>query len=503
MGRVVLTVHAATKRYPGVKALDGVDLEIRAGEVHALVGENGAGKSTLVRVIGGIQPLDSGEVTLDGQPFRPLSPQESLRAGVRVVHQELSTLPNLSVAENLFLDGLPRRSGFVRFSELNARAADVLSRVGLDVDPRTRMEELSLAQTQLVEIARAIASEARLIIFDEPTATLTSPEKKRLLSLVSELRSRGTAIIYISHHFDEIFSVCDRATVLRNGRSIGTYLVDEVSPDDLVRHMVGKEFAEEHPYPDDVIPGGILLDVDSLVVPGASEPVSFQVRAGEILGVSGLVGAGRTEAMRALFGADRALGGEVRIRGERVRITSPRDAIRAGISFATEDRKHQGLVLQMGSDVNVTLASIDRVSRGGFILRRKELADAAAIVKRMAVKVSSVIAPVGSLSGGNQQKIVLGRWIYKDSDVLIVDEPTRGIDIGARHEIYGLLGELARRGKAIVMVSSDLRELTGMCHRMLVFSKGRVVADLDRSEFDDEAILKHAYSAYLEVPAAS
>ncbi|SDU79024.1 sugar ABC transporter ATP-binding protein [Jiangella alkaliphila] len=492
-----LRVEGATKRYPGVVALDGVELEVQAGEVHALVGENGAGKSTLVRILGGVHPADDGSLLLDGEPYAPQSPQDALSAGIRVVHQELATLPNLTVAENLFLDQMPRRAGVVRYGELNAAARRVLETVALDVAPQTRMERLSLAQKQLVEIARALATEARLVIFDEPTATLTIPEKRRLLSIIRDLRAGGVAVIYISHHLDEVFEVCDRATVLRNGRSVGTRRIDELSTELLVRMMVGKELADDHPFPDDVAPGPIVLEVDGLTAPAVAHDVSFTVREGEIVGLAGLVGAGRTEAVRTIFGADRARAGTVRVRGRVVPARHPRGAVRAGISLAPEDRKEQGLVLEMGCDVNISLASLPKVSRYGLLRRRDERRETAEAARRMNVKVGDIGTPAGTLSGGNQQKVVLGRWLYRESDVLIVDEPTRGIDVGARHEIYRLLADLARAGKAIVIVSSDLNELMGMSHRILVFSRGRIAADVDRVDFDQERILAAAYSAYL------
>ncbi len=498
----MLQVAQVSKRYPGVLALDRVDLEVGAGEVHALVGENGAGKSTLVRILGGVHPGDDGEITLGGQPYAPASPQDGLRAGVRIVHQELSSLPNLTVAENLFLDALPRRGPAMDFRRLNRAARDLLDRVGLDIAPRTRMEHLSLAQTQLVEIARALAGEARLIIFDEPTATLTVREKDRLHSLIRELRAGGAAIIYISHHLDEVFDVCDRATVLRNGRNVGTRAVAGLTTPELVRMMVGQDLAGDHPFPADVVPGEPLLEVRDLDVRALGSAVSFQVGRGEILGLAGLVGAGRTETVRALFGADRSRSGAIRVNDRDVRVKTPRDAIRAGISLATEDRKAQGLILEMGCDVNISLASLDRVTRYGLLRRRLEQAETTAVARQMRVKVGSIGTPAGSLSGGNQQKVVLARWLYRDSDLLIVDEPTRGIDVGARHEIYGLLAELARRGKGIVMISSDLPELMGMCHRILVYSRGRIVADLPRDQFDQERILTHAYSGFLAAAAA-
>ncbi len=497
MPDVALRVNGVTKEYPGVTALDGVDLEVGAGEVHALVGENGAGKSTLVRILGGVHPPDQGSMTLMDRAYAPARPEEALHRGVRVVHQELSALPNLTVAENLFLNRLPSRRGWVNYRGLNERAARLLSRVGLTLPPNTRMERLSIAQTQLVEIARVLSGNPALVIFDEPTATLTAPERDRLFELVRGLRDLGSAIIYISHHLEEIFKVCDRATVLRNGQHVDTQSVDQLSTNVLVRMMVGRELADDHPFPSDIRTGGAVLEVDRLGVRTLGKEISFAAHQGEILGVAGLVGAGRTETMRSLFGADPHDGGTVKVNGRAVRIRKPKDAVRAGISFATEDRKAQGLVLPMGSDVNISLATLRKVSRRGLLRRQSERTQTAEMARQMRVKVPSVRTAVGTLSGGNQQKVVLSRWLFRDSDVLIVDEPTRGIDVGARHEIYSLLAELARRGKAIVMVSSDLKELMGMCHRLLVFSRGDLVADIPRNEFDHEHILTLAYSRFV------
>ena len=492
-----LIAQGIVKRYPGVIALDGVDLDLRYGEVHALVGENGAGKSTIVRILGGIHPPDEGTIALDGEPFEPATPQESLSAGIRVVHQELNTLPTLSVAENLFLDSLPRRGGFIEFVSLRARARAALDKVGLDISPNRRMHTLSLAQAQLVEIARALAAQAKIVIFYEPTSTLTTPEKRRLLSLIGELREQGVAVVYISHHLDEIFDICDRATVLRNGRFIATHRISELNTESLVQLMVGRELANEDVFPHDADVGDVVLEVDGLATrDGLVKDVSFNARRGEIVGLSGLVGAGRTETVRAVFGADKPAAGTVRVNGSPVRPTHPRRAVEAGISLATEDRKSQGLMLSKGCDVNITLASMDRVSSSGWLRRGVEQVLASDIIRQMKVKVGRPSVAVGTLSGGNQQKVVLGRWILRDSEVLIVDEPTRGIDVGARHEIYRNLADLARTGKTIIVVSSDLNEIFALSHRILVFSRGRLVSEVARVDFDQERILNDAYSGY-------
>jgi ribose transport system ATP-binding protein len=498
---VRLEVVDAVKEFPGVRALDRAQLRLRAGEVHALVGENGAGKSSLIKALAGVHQLDTGQMTLEGVEYRPTSPHEALASGVRVVHQELSTLSELTVAENLFFEHLPRRRGLVDYRRLNARAEQVLATVGLDVSPRRRIGTLSIAQTQLVEIGRAVSADARVIIFDEPTASLTAPERDRLFEIIAQLRGRGTSVLYISHHLEEIFDICETATVLRNGRTIATRPVAELTSGALVTLMVGRELAGDYPFPTQVSVGKPSLQVQDLAVPGGGT-VSFTAHAGEILGVAGLIGAGRTETMRAVFGADRHRSGQVLVDGRPVRIRRPRDAVRAGISLATEDRKNQGLILPMGVDVNISIAALKRVTRLGFLRRSSERQQTRQVAERMRVKTPSLGTPVRNLSGGNQQKVVLARWLFRDTLVLIVDEPTRGIDVGARYEVYELLAELAGRGVAIVMVSSDLKELIGMCHRILVFSRGTIAGDLRRDDFDEERILGLAYSGYVRDQAA-
>ena len=509
-GVPLLRVTGLVKRFPGVVALSGVDLEVAEGEIHILVGENGAGKSTLVKCLAGVQPPDGGTMEFAGRPHTPGSAADGLAAGIQVVHQELALLPHLTVAENLFLRRLPRRAGVVDRGRLRTEAAGLLARVGLDVPPGTRVDRLGIAQQQLVEIAKALSAECRLLVMDEPTATLTGRETGTLFKILRELAARGVAIVYISHHLEEVFEIGDRVTVLRNGRTVATGPMEEMTPSGLVRLMVGRDLAEEFPpRPERDGARGTALKVTGLRVPGAPEPLSFEVRAGEVVGLAGLVGSGRTEAMRALFGADRALGGRVEVGGRRVRIRRPRDAVRGGISFLTEDRKSQGLVLGLPITANVSLARIGSVARAGLIRRREERRVAEGLGRRLQLKSAGVGQQVRTLSGGNQQKVVLARWLHAGSDVLIVDEPTRGIDVGAKYEIHELLLGLAAEGRALLVVSSDLPELTGICDRILVFSRGRIAGEVTRGDgadgaadgadgaFDAEQILSLAYSGYL------
>ncbi|MEV1332208.1 sugar ABC transporter ATP-binding protein [Micromonospora costi] len=494
----VLEVSGLTKRYPGVTALDGVDLEVRPGEVHVLIGENGAGKSTMVRCLSGIERPDAGTMRLHGRPYRPDTAADGLKAGVRVVHQELALLPNLSVAENLFLHHLPRRAGVVDRAALDRSARTLLAEVGLELSPRTPVERLGIAQMQLVEIAKALSGQCQLLIMDEPTATLTPKETGRLFEILGRLTANGVAVIYISHHLEEIFEIGDRVTVLRNGRHVVTREIAGLTTAELVRFMVGRDLAHEYPPVRARERGEELLRVTDLQVTPATPPLSLAVHAGEVVGVAGLVNSGRTEAMRAIFGADRPAAGRVEVRGRAVRSRHPRAAVRAGLSFLTEDRKAQGLVLDLPIAANMSLASLPAVSRFGLLSRSAENRAATRLAEKLRVASQGVRQHVRALSGGNQQKVVLGRWLAADTDLLIVDEPTRGIDVGARYEIHQLLLDLADAGKGLLVVSSDLPELLGICDRIIVFSRNAIAGEVQRADFDAERVLNLAYSGYLK-----
>ena len=491
----MLEATGISKRFPGVRALDGVRLQLLPGEVHALLGENGAGKSTLVKILAGIQPPDQGSITLDGQPYHPGSAAAAMRAGVQVVHQELNLLPYLTVAENLLFQNLPRHFGLVDRRELDRRATELLAEVGLDVSPRTRVERLGIAQMQLLEIAKTLWQDCRVLVMDEPTATLTPRETERLLALVRRITERGTAVLYISHHLEEVFEIGDRMTVFRNGRHVATGELADTDTTEVIRLMVGRDLEQEYPPYVDRDPGPELLRAEDLVPPGG-HPVSLTLHAGEVVGVAGLVGSGRTETVRALFGADRATDGRIRVKGREATIRTPRDAVRLGIGLLTEDRKSQGLVLDMPLAANVTLTATHKVSRGGLLRRAEETRLAQKAVDSLAIRTPGVRTAVRTLSGGNQQKVVLGRWLLADTDVLIVDEPTRGIDVGARYEIHQQLVDLAAAGKGLLVVSSDLPELMGICDRILVFSRGRLAGEVARQDFDSADILTLAYSGF-------
>jgi len=499
----IIELQGVTRRFPGVVALEAVDLAIRRGEVHVLVGQNGAGKSTLVKLLCGIHPVSEGHILYEGAPFAPRTTLESMRAGIRVVHQELNLLPFLSVAENVFFEHLPRRFGLVDLRRLHQRTEEALLEVGLSVSPRTRVEELGVAQMQLVEIAKALTGQSKVLILDEPTATLTPREIGRLFEILRRLRARGVTIIYISHRLQEVFDIGDRITVLRNGRKIETLRTSEARVPQIVKLMVGKEMGEEYPFRPEVSQGAEVLRVDDLRHRGSPHPVSFSVRAGELLGVAGLVGAGRTETMRALFGADPRPSGRIFRNGREVHIRRPRDAVQAGICLLTEDRKAQGVILDMPCYANVTLTNLARVSRGGLLQAAAERSSTQSLVEDLSIKTPSIHQLVRNLSGGNQQKLVIAKWLFRQAEVLIFDEPTRGIDVGARYEIYMLLWRLAEQGKGIIIVSSDLPEIMGVCHRILVFSNGRVTGEVQRSEFSQEKILSLAYQEFLRSPAGA
>lgn len=492
----ILQFQDVGKRFPGVIALRGVSFEIERGEGHVLLGENGAGKSTLINLLGGVFQPDEGSIRFDGAPYRPISPLDAFSKGIRVVHQELNLLGNLTVAENLLFEHLPSRRGLVNYREMNRRAAELLAEVGLDISPSTVVSRLGVAQMQLVEIAKALAHESKLLVLDEPTATLTSKEVDRLFEILHRLKQRKVTTLYISHRLQEIYEVGDRVTVLRDGQHVTTRPLQGLAIPDIVRLMVGRTIADHGVFRDDIRPSGEALAVEKLKLAETSPELSFAVRKGEIVGIAGLVGSGRTEAVRAIFGADPRAAGTIRVNGQEVEIASPKDAVAAGICLMTEDRKQQGLLLDMSCAENITITDLKRLSRRGLLDRATENAAAERLVASLRVKTPSIFQRVGTFSGGNQQKVVIAKWLYRGSNVLICDEPTRGIDVGAKAEIYELLGRLAADGKGILVVSSDLPELMSICHRILVFSNGRIAGEVTRDQFDQNRILSLAYEEY-------
>ena len=494
---VLLQGRGIGKTY-ATPVLAGVDFELRAGEVLALTGENGAGKSTLSKIVAGLVQPTAGTLALAGQPFAPASRKDAERHGVRMVMQELSLVPTLSVAENLLLGRLPHRFGFIRGDALNEAAAKQMALIGLDdVDPRLPVSALGVGYQQMVEIARSLVGDCRLLILDEPTATLTSREIAHLFEQIALLKARGVAVVYISHRLDELQQVADRVMVLRDGRHIDTRPMRELTQADIVRSMVGRDVHEG--LERDVRPRGRrALAVRGLARGNVVRDVSFDLHAGEVLGLAGLVGSGRTELLRLIDGADRKDAGEVLL-GESqapARISSPMQAVRQGIGFVTEDRKSQGLLLPQSIRVNATLANLAAVSRAGWLRRDGERAEVQRLRELLRVRSESIEQPVAELSGGNQQKVVFARWLHRDCDVLLLDEPTRGVDIGARADIYAQMDKLAAAGKALLMVSSDLRELMSQCDRIGVMSAGRLVRIFERGQWTEQLLLEAAFSAY-------
>ena len=493
MGEFVLEMRNVTKRFPGVLALNNVQFSLRPGEVHCLVGENGAGKSTLMKILAGAQPMDSGEIILSDEPVTIHSPHHAQQLGISMIYQEFNLSPYLSVAENIFLGREPRLGGtpFINWKKMYADAREILGRIRVDLDVRKPVNECSVAQQQMVEIGKAISFNSKIIVMDEPSATLTEHELRALFDLIRTLRRQGIGLIYISHRLEEIFEIGDRVTVMRDGEYVGTNAVCDVTRDDIIRMMVGRELKDEFPK-ETFERGAERLRVGGLTRHGAFSNVSFATHCGEIVALTGLVGAGRTEVARAIFGADRIDGGQIHLDGKPVTVRSPQDAIRQGIGLLTEDRKGQGLVLGMTVRENTTLANLRSLVKFLFVNRREERSVTERYVRELQIKTPSIEQVVQNLSGGNQQKVVLAKWLFTQSKFLIFDEPTRGIDVGAKVEIYKLMNELVRKGVSILMISSELPEVLGMCDRILVMHEGRLAGELSRKDATQERIMQIA-----------
>lgn len=488
----LLEMRGIVKSFPGVRALRGVDLTLVAGEVLALLGENGAGKSTLMRILGGAQQQDSGMIRMNGQELELRHPQDAQRAGIAVIYQEFNLVPGLSAAENIFLGRELSRFGFVQREEQRKQASALFQRLGVQIDPDALCRDLSVAQQQLVEIAKALAIDARILVMDEPSAALTQNEVERLYAIIRDLRTEGIGVIYISHRLEEIFAICNRVTVLRDGANVGENRVDAISRSELIRLMVGRELKDEFPKRES-FRGDVRLVVKGMRRSQAVRDVSFEVRRGEVLAFTGLIGAGRTETMRLIFGADLPDAGEVVLDGRTLHIRTPRDAIRAGVGLLTEDRKGQGLVLIHSVRDNFGLPNLNWLARGGFVRLGAERQAFAAQVESLRIKVPDQETKARNLSGGNQQKVVLAKWLARQCEVLIFDEPTRGVDVGAKFEIYQLINELAREGKAIIMVSSELPEVLGMADRIVVMHEGRITGEIaDARRATQEQIMELA-----------
>ena len=489
MPPVLLEARSLTKSFPGVRALKGVSLTVGRGEVVAVIGENGAGKSTLMKILAGVQTADTGEIRIDGEPAPLASVEEALGRGIALIHQELNLAQNLDVAANLFLGREPRRWGLIDTARLHREAGPFLRAVGLDVAPDTRVGSLAIGQQQLVEIAKALSTQARVLIMDEPTSSLSAGEAENLFRVIQDLRSRGVSLVYISHRLGEVTRLADRVVVLRDGENSGELARHEISHASMVRLMVGRELSQFYLHQPHVRPETV-LEVEGLRTPAhPSHPLAFQVRAGERVGLAGLVGAGRTEVLLALFGVQPPVGGAVRIGGQPLQPTSPTEAIAAGLALVPEDRKREGVVLAMPVRENISLASVRQDQRHGFRDAAREESLSAEMIQSLRIKTPGDRQVVQFLSGGNQQKVVIGKWLALQPKVLLLDEPTRGIDIGAKQEIYRLMEELAAQGVAILFASSEMEEILGMSDRVLVMHEGRITGELARHQLSEEAIM--------------
>jgi len=485
-----LVLHRITKRFPGVTALDGVTLSFRRGEVHALLGENGAGKSTLIKVLAGAYSPDDGEIRWEGESYPGMTPRLAKQLGIQVIYQEFNLVPTLSAAENIFLGDFLGNGFLVDRKAMNRQAAELFGRMNVALNPEAIVGDLSSAQQQIVEIAKSVSKQAKVLIMDEPSAPLSISEVAAMFEIVRKLKAEGVTIIYISHRMDELFEIADRVTVMRDGKYVGTKEIASTNREELVNLMVGRELTESYPSRSSV-PRETMLEVEALSG-GGFRDISFALRKGEIVGLSGLVGAGRTELARALFGADPIASGTIRIEGDAVTIRSPADAIRRGIGLIPEDRKRQGLILRSSVQRNVALPNLKELSKLSVVRSDKEAALAEAYRESLQIKTPTIGQLAVHLSGGNQQKIVLAKWLARNCKILIFDEPTRGIDVGAKQEIYKLMNTLAEQGVAILMISSDMEELLGMSDRILVLCEGRMTGELSRDRFSQQRIMELA-----------
>ncbi|WP_226002871.1 sugar ABC transporter ATP-binding protein [Paenibacillus sp. BJ-4] len=471
------------------QVLSGVDFDLREGEVHALMGENGAGKSTLMNILIGLHRRDDGTIVIDGQETYFASPKEAEQKGIAFIHQELNVWPEMTVLENLFIGKeMTSKWGLLDSTKMKALANAQFAKLAVNLPLNGEAGDCSVGQQQMIEIAKALMTDAKVIVMDEPTAALTEREIQKLFEVITSLKKEGVSIVYISHRMEEIFAICDRITVMRDGKTVDTQAIPDTNFDEVVRKMVGRELTERYPIRIPVL-GEVVLEVKNASHTGLFENVNFSVRSGEIVGFSGLMGSGRTEIMRALFGLDALDSGEIHVRGKKVSIRKPDDAVKLGIGFITEDRKDEGLVLDFSIRENMVLPNLFSFTSKGFISGKKELDFVNTLIKRLQIKTQSGETPVRSLSGGNQQKVVIAKWVGIGPNVLILDEPTRGVDVGAKREIYQLMNELTERGVAIIMVSSELPEVLGMSDRIVVVHEGKISGELSREEATQENIM--------------
>jgi ABC-type sugar transport system ATPase subunit len=485
-----LQLENITKRFPGVLALDKVSLELERGGCHALIGENGAGKSTLGKILAGVYTADEGRILVAGEQIAPANPLQARQLGIAMVHQELAFCPNLTVAENLCLGDLPRRASFLRRREMRARAKAMLAEIEADIDLNAPISVLSTGQEQMVQIAAALGLNARIIVFDEPTSSLSSRETEHLFALIKKLKTRGVTLLYVSHRMEEIFRICDTVTVLRDGRHVATEPVAATSQERVIRQMIGRELVSIRDCSAATGTGEEVLRVQNFSSPGKFRNIHFSLRAGEILGLGGLIGAGRSELAAAIFGLDPAATGQIQLKGRPYNFHSVQEALAAGVGFLPEDRKKLGLVLSMNCRENTSLAALPLLTKFGLIGRKKERSLATQYLEQLRVKTPHLNAPISGLSGGNQQKIAFAKWLARRCQLLIVDEPTRGVDVGAKAEIHKLILDLAKSGAAVLLISSELPELMSLSHRVVILREGVQMGELTAPEFSEEALMR-------------
>jgi len=487
----ILEFQDICKSFFGVKALHDISFRVRAGEVHALMGENGAGKSTLMKILSGAYSKDSGEILVNGIPANIKNTRDSENLGVAIIYQEINLIPDMSVAENIFLERQPKKGGFIHWKKLYSDAVDALKKVDSDINPKAIVSTLSIAQQQIIEIAKALSLNSQILIMDEPTSSLTEIETRKLFQVISILKEQGITIIYISHRMDEIFEICDSYTVMRDGTLVKSGQMADENIDSIIEYMVGRSLSQVFPEKNNQA-GNVVLQVEHISNGGNVKDVSFDLRSGEIVGFAGLVGAGRTETFKAVFGADKNAKGVVKINGKQVSIKSPLDAIKHGIGYLPEDRKKEGLVLELSILDNVVMVNPENAIVNGFFSKKKAKEICLKFIKSLMIKTPSEKQLAKYLSGGNQQKVVLSKWLNSDPDIIILDEPTRGIDVNAKFEFYNIIIKLAQQGKAVVLISSELPEIIGLCDRVYVMYEGEVTGILSRSQLTQQQIMHYA-----------
>ena len=484
-----------SKSFGGIVALKNVTLKVRSGEIHALLGENGAGKSTLMKILAGAYSKDSGKVLIDGTEVDIRNTHDSKKLGIGIIYQEFSLVPALSVAENIFLNQLPAQGMWIRWRDMNSKAESLIKSLGFNIDPSIKVDKLSIAHQQIVEITKALSEKVSVLILDEPSAVIGPHQIRKLFDTLKLLKEEGVAIIYISHHLSEIFQIADRVSVLKDGISSDTLTVSETDEDTIIKLMLGRSLDAMFPTRESVL-GEELLKAKAISTGDKVEEVSLSIKAGEVLGIAGLVGSGRTEMARAIFAADKREKGEVFLSGKRLNLRSPFDAVKSGIGMVPEDRKKQGIILSFSIKQNISLSDLDRITDPfGFIREQKERNDTLELIGKLSIKALNEKTQASTLSGGNQQKVALAKWINRKCKVMIIDEPTRGVDIGAKVEIYHLINDLSRQGIAIIVISSETSELIGICDRILVMRKGRIMGELGKKDFSEEEILRISIGA--------